>query len=177
MKPKEMTSESTHAGPGLVPSFGFFGQGNSTGLLLVAVLLCMLLLSRVHREERGRRRPARKAPLSPEELGHFVFEAGRSANIELYRGLYLSGGEARSLMGEQAADYLDRRDPRVIEESLLSLGACLLNGSVFECVESKGEGEFSIRFRLPDGIRSHLDIGSAVKVGAIWRLRDPPIMR
>jgi hypothetical protein len=156
---------------------GLLGDSPTEGFLLVAALLGMLLLSRVHRKEREKRSPRRHDPLSPREMGHLVFQAARRGDLDLYRGLFLSGGEARALMGEGAVAYLDRRGPQVIEESLVFVGACIPDGSAFEGADLDDGHGLLLRVRLPDGTRIRLPSGVVARVGQLWRIVEPGFPR
>lgn len=143
----------------------------SSLLLLVAALLAMWLLLRVRRHERVRRE--RRSPTTLEELGRVVFEVARGADIEGYRDLFLAGGEAAAVLGEEADAYLARRNLRALEESLITLGALIPEGAVLRGVEQTGPDRVALVVVPATGPRLLIEMGSVVRLGGVFRLREP----
>lgn len=161
------------------PLLSIFPQGGSTThneLLLVALLMALWLLVRVRRQEQARRPPPRRAPTSLNELGAIVFQTARSSDVLAFRGLFLAGGEASQVLGEGAAAYLERRSLASLQESLASIAALLPEGARYDGVEQIGPDSYAMWVAPPAGERMLVSIGTAVRVGALWRLRDPPFL-
>ncbi len=160
-------------------SLSLFPQAGSTThneLLLVALLMALWLLIRVRRQEAARRPPPRRAPTSMGELGQVVFQTARSHDVLAWRGLFLAGGEAAAVLGPEASSYLERRHIGALTESLESLAALIPEGSRYDGVEQIGQDAYAIWVAPPAGERMLVGIGTAVRVGALWRLRDPPFL-
>lgn len=145
-----------------------------TQLLVVVLLLAIWLLLRVRRSENeGRRRRMRRAPTTADELAREVFAVARTADIDGYRELFLAGFEAAQLMGGEADSYLDKRSLSVLEESLVTLGALIPEGSVYGGVEQTGPDAWAMWVSPPVGERFLVGIGTVAKAGVVLRLRDP----
>lgn len=142
-----------------------------TLLLLVVVLLLVWLLTRT-RERRVERAP-RKRPLTEEELGRAVFLAAREADLEAFRHLYLSGGEARVLMNESAVSYLADRDASWLVDELVEIGARIGGRSSYAGARLGPESMLILRLRAVDGAIFEVPAGSALQVDLVWRIRDP----
>jgi hypothetical protein len=139
--------------------------------LLLVMLLLLWLLTRTHQVET--RRPERRKPLTADELGRVIFEVARSADLEAFRHLYLSGGEAREVMGEAAQAYLGRREHRWLEDEIVEIGARLGEDGAYAAARIGPESMVFVRVRTMDGQERECPAGHAVQVGQIWRLRDP----
>lgn len=148
----------------------FVPHTQSTLLLLVAALLAVWLLLRVRRHERVRRE--RRSPRSLEELGRAVFEVARAADIEGYRDLFLAGAEAAVVMGDQAEAYLTRRNQHALEERLITLGALIPDGAAYRGIEQTGPDRAAIIVAPQTGPRLLIDMGSIVRLGTVFRLRE-----
>ncbi len=101
---------------------------------LAALLLLWLLARSEERRKVATRvhRPNRRTPISPNELGHAAVHAALEADIEEFRGLFLSGPEAAQVLGtERAAAYLDRRSLSFLEDALADLAARIPEGAHF----------------------------------------------
>ncbi len=157
---------------------GLFGEGNRTGLLLVALMLTFLLLSRVHgrsAREDLRPPPPRHNPVTYDELARTVFQVAVSCDLEGYRGLFLAGGEAASVFGEQVGEaYLSGRTLEVLEESLVTIGAHLSGNPSFHGVRLDADDRLFMQVRLPGDQLVEIDLGSVVRVGAVVRLAEAP---
>ena len=162
---------------GEVAKLGAFGEGNQTGFLLIALMLAFLLLSRVHRRGSSRVRspPPRRNPITYEELARTVYQLAVSCDLEGYRGLYLAGGEAASVFGEEIADtYLSGRTVEVLEESLVTIGAHLAGNPRFHGVRLDSHDHLFMQVRRPNDDLVEIDLGSVVRVGAVVRLAEAP---
>ena len=140
-------------------------------LLGVAALLGLLLLAKVNRRskhEDGARRE-RRTPLSLSELGSSVYEAARSADINLFRDLFLTGGEAARLVGTQRADtWLRSRSPDALIDLLAGIAVRCQPGT--SCVEARLDGEvLFIKTRDNAGL-NEVAVASVAQVGSAWRL-------
>lgn len=157
---------------------GLFGEGNRTGLLLVALMLAFLLLSRVHRRTLSgslRPPPPRRNPVTYEELARTVYQLAISCDLEAYRGLYLAGGEAAAVFGEQVGEaYLNSRTLEVLEESLVTIGAHLADNPRFHGVRLEADDRLFMQVRRPDDQLVEIDLGSVVRIGAVVRLAEAP---
>ncbi len=156
-------------------ALGLFGSDWRTGLLLVVVLLLLALLGRVHhRESYGAQRPpVRRSPVSYDELGRTVFEMAVNCDLDGYRGLFLAGGEARHVLGARAEEYMNSRGMDVLEESLITIGAYIPDGSVYHGVSITGTDRLAIQVKSPLDEVVTVGIGTVAKVGAVVRLRKP----
>lgn len=139
--------------------------------LLLALLLCFWLLTRVRQQEQA---SARRTPLTLDELGRTIFGVGRSGDFAGYRELYLAGGEAQAVFGDQAGPYLDRRTRPVLATALERLGSALRPGCHFHSLLLGEDGQAYLEVREPGGTVVPIPVGSAVQVGPAWRLVDPP---
>jgi hypothetical protein len=156
---------------------GLFGSGDQTGYLLVALMLAFLLLSRVHRRNLASRPPeprTRHAPVTYEELARTVYQLAVSCDLEGYRGLFLAGGEAASIFGEEVGEaYLSSRTIRVLEDSLCTIGAHLEGGPRYHGVRLDTEDRLFLQIRRGEDLQE-IDLGTVVRVGAVVRLAEPP---
>ena len=142
--------------------------GLATAFALITVLLWLFNT----RSERGA--PPRRSPSSIEELGRAVFQVALLADLEGYRELFLAGGEARSVFGEKAENYLERRALPVLEEALATISALIPEGSRFVGAQSTGPETVAIRV-LPPGQQEPIlvGIGSVLQVGTVYRIQEP----
>lgn len=147
-------------------------RGRRTEGLAVAALLGLLLLSRVNRRKRQERtRPPRRTPMTVAELGSSVFEAGRQADLFLYRDLFLTGGEVSEMFGREEADrWLARRTNDHLTESLAGLAVICRPGSFFTGARLEGE-VLVLRTRGGDGEQER-PVAVVQKVGTAFRLYD-----
>lgn len=150
------------------------GRTSHNELLYLALLLALWLLLRVQRAEKEKARPQRRAPANMHELGLVVFQTARAQDLDAFRGLFLAGKEAHLVFGEDASRYLEKRDRRTLAESLASIGAFIPDGSRYDGVEEIAKDTYAIRVTPPVGDPLLVGIGTTVRVGALWRLRDPP---
>ncbi len=157
---------------------GWFGHGNNTGFLLVALMLAFLLLSRVHRRESGsgvRPPPPRRNPVTYEELARTVYQLAISCDLNGYRGLFLAGGEAAAVFGEQVGEaYLSNRNLEVLEESLVTIGAYLADNPRYHGVKLEADDRLIMQVRRADDQLLEIELGTVVRVGAVVRLAEAP---
>jgi len=160
-------------------SFGLFGRDLRAGMLLVALLLCFLLLSRVHgRTSRVRRvQRTRHSPITADELARTVFSTAVGCDLEGYRGLFLTGGEVAAVFGDQGADYLAALRPEILEESLATTGAYLSQGGRYRGVRRDAGDRLFMKVARGGGGEFEIDLGTVAQVGAILRLVEPPYRR
>ena len=142
--------------------------GLATAFALITILLWLF-------KTRGERAaPPRRAPASIEELGRAVFQVALLADLDGYRELFLAGGEARTIFGENAENYLERRALPVLEEALVTISALIPEGSRFVGAQSTGPETVAIRV-LPPGQHEPIlvGIGSVLRVGSVYRIQEP----
>lgn len=141
-----------------------------TLLWLVVVLLLLWLLTRREAAARGH---ARRKPMTEEELGRVVFEVARASDLEAFRHLYVSGGEARELLGDAATAYLDKRGKRWLEEEFLEICVRVAAPARYEGARVAENGATVLLVRSPAAGAFELPIGRALRVGPIWRIVEP----
>ncbi len=113
-----------------------------TLLLLLALLLAFWLLTRVHTRESAP--PPRRTPVTINELGRCVFEVATGHDFVGYRGLFLAGAEARTVLGDAAEVYLDRRTREFLERAMTALQALIPAGSHYEGIVVGDDGQATI---------------------------------
>jgi len=147
-------------------------------MLAVLALLLMWLLTRTSSRQQGisaQRRSERKAPVSPQELARAVFEVARDGNIDAYRGLFMTGGEANRILGLEGAErYLAMRTHKAMEDALVNMAVQVPPNAVFVGVEEVEEGSYAMKINVDARTTALVPIGKAVKVGAIFRLSVLP---
>ncbi len=145
--------------------------------LVGLLLLWLLARSEARRQSAGvPQRPTRHAPISPDELGHAAFHAALDADLDEYRGLFLTGPEAANVLGPDAAEaYLGRRSLRVLEDALADFAARIPPGAHFDHAAMDGDDLCLITLRLDDDSKATLPLGSVSRVGRILRLREPAV--
>ncbi len=142
--------------------------GLATAFALITILLWLF-------NARSERSPdERRAPSSIDELGRAVFHVAVAADLDGYRELFLAGGEARTIFGENAEGYLERRALPVLEEALVTISAMIPEGSRFVGAQSTGPETVAIRV-LPPGQQEPIlvGIGSVLRVGNVYRIQEP----
>lgn len=171
-----MTTPPLSAGVVALALLGEGGTTNHDEILAVALLLAFWLLVRVRRQEAARRPPPRRAPTSEVELGQVIFQTARSHDVLAWRGLFLAGRETAEVFGADAERYLEGRSMAVLSASLESLSALIPEGARYDGIEAVGDGAYAIWVAPLAGERTLVGIGTAVRVGGLWRLRDPPFV-
>ena len=164
----------TGTGSGWFSSFEAWLQEGWNGPLLVVLLLLGWLWLLVRRREEEERHARRPTPLSVHELGHCLFLALQSRDPRRYRELFLTGGEARQLLGDDAPAYLEARTgPRVIE-AFEELARRVPRGSVYNGMKDLGDDRWALHYARPDGSGGEVPVGTLVQVGTAWRIFAPP---
>ncbi len=141
--------------------------------MAVVALLLLWLLTRKQNERGAVRVPTRHAPTTPDELSHLLFQAVLDADLDTYRVLHLTGGEASRLLGQLEAErYLSQRSVRVLEDALVELAIRVPPGATLVgAVENAGRLTLQVRF---DGRTENVSAGTVRQVGNIWRLYEVP---
>ena len=143
--------------------------GLATAFALITILLWLFNTRNERAAPNNRRSPA-----SIEELGRAVFQVAISADLEGYRELFLAGGEARSVFGEKAENYLERRALPVLEEALVTISALIPEGSRFVGAQETGPETVAIRVLPPGQMEPILvGIGIVLQVGTVYRIQEP----
>ena len=142
-----------------------------TLLLFVAVLLALWLLTRS--EQRRATVPHRRMPMTEDELGRVLFEIGRAEDLDAFRHLYLSGAEARRVLGWQARSYLGNRNKDWLYDEFLEISVRIGSSSHYEGLRVDPRGRAFLRVRTEAAGSYEIPVGVALRVGRIWRLRDP----
>jgi len=148
-------------------------QNQDNVFLVVAVLLLLwlwLLVSR--RQEEESHVPERPIALSVEDLGRKVFRYARSHNTLLYRGLFINGSEAHNLLGDMATEYLERRSPQRLMQSLRDLKAEIPSHATFIGLGATEGTKLIIRIKVGEE-EQNIFIGSVTKIENAWRLLEP----
>lgn len=147
-------------------------QTGANGALVVVLLLMGWLWMLVRRRDDGvAERPVRPEPLSSDELGRTAFKAAMQRDTQLWRDLFINGAEARALLGDEAAGFLEARSPEVLDGVLDATAAHIPTGATYGGVERDASGSLALVVVLPDGgDRDLAPIGHAVQLGTIWRL-------
>lgn len=140
-------------------------------LLYVVLLLALWLWLRVDFRQRA---PAlrRRMPMTPDELGHVLFEVARGGDLHAYRGLFIAGPEVRKVLAADAPAYLERRTDRVVAQSLVDIGARIPTGARYAGFEVGTDGNAMLRVHPAAGDEYGIPVGTVVKVGPVLRLRD-----
>ncbi len=159
------------------PEFGCFGAGNTVGYLLLALLLALLLLLRVHRRETWARQQPRFAerpcPKSHEALGRAVFDSVRVGSMGHFRGLFLNGPEARRVLGEAAEVYMNARDLSALRRSMKGIARFLPEGVSFEGAFLVGKDSLALRIRTVSGRNATVIVGTVARVDDVLRMAYP----
>ena len=148
-------------------------RNQDNAYLIIAVLLLLWLWLLVHRrQEEEKKIPQRAIALSVDDLGRKAFIAIRSNDMYLYRGLFINGAEAKSLLGDLAKEYLEQRSVHVLKESMQTLRAEILKSSTYAGL-SKTEGtKLIIKIKTNDEEKD-VYIGSVTRIDNSWRLLEP----
>ena len=141
--------------------------------LIIAILLLLWLWLLVHRrQEEDKKIPQRPIALKVEDLGRKAFVAIRSNDIYMYRGLFINGGEANSLLGDMAKEYLEQRSVHVLKDSLQTLIADVPNNSTYVGLSTTEGTKLIIKIKTGDEERD-IHIGSVTRIDNSWRLLEP----
>lgn len=141
--------------------------------MAVVALLLLWLLTRKQNERTAARVPKRHAPTTVDELAHLLFQAILDADLDTYRVLHMTGGEASRLLGQVDAErYLAQRTHKSLEDALVELAIRVPPGATLEgAVENQGRITLQVRF---DSRTENVAAGTVRQVGAIWRLYELP---
>ena len=152
-----------------------FLESNRDELLALVALLLLWALTRSEEEKKVRRaRPMRHSPVTLDELGRLVYGIAKGNNLDDYRALYINGGEARELIGGEAAEaYLNTRTVPMLSKSLQGLFDALNGGQQYRGVESLPDERFALRFLGENGEEQVVPVASYVEVKAVLRLVIP----
>ena len=145
---------------------------NQQTLLLYLVVLLLLWLFTRKQQERASV-PQRRKPMTEEELGRVLFEVARSADLEAFRHLYLSGPEAREALGIGAGPYLDSRGKKWLEEEFLEISVRVAAPARYEGVRSEADGATFLKAHSAAAGHYEVPVGKVVRVGHILRLAHP----
>ena len=142
-----------------------------TLLLLIALLLALWLLTRTQRHQRALHR--RRMPTSADELGRVLFAIAKTSDLDAFRHLYLSGAEARDLLGQAAVAYLQAREQSWLDEELLEISVRVGPLVRYEGARIAPDGTTLLQVSSDATGAYEVPVGRAVQVGRIWRLREP----
>ena len=141
--------------------------------VLIVVLLLLQLWLLVHRrQEEERKIPERPISLQVEDLGRKVFIAIRSNDMYLYRGLFINGSEAKTILGGMAKEQLEKRSVQVLKRSLQKLVTELPNNSTYVGLSTTESTKLIIKIKTGSEEKD-LYIGSVTRVDNSWRLLEP----
>jgi hypothetical protein len=144
--------------------------GANGPLVLVLLLMGWLWMLVRRRESDTPERRLRPAPMSLDKLGRAAFLAALNRDQQMWRDLFVNGAEARTLLSDGAATFLEARTPAVLDSVLHSVVAEVRSGSIYGGVETDASGGHALRVTLPDGGVALAPIGHTVQVGPAWRL-------
>lgn len=137
---------------------------------LLALWLGLRLLQPA--KPKTRPRPERPSPVGDDELGRMVYTAILRADLAEFRQLFLTGGEARQVMGSDASVYLERLSPEALEDALVEVSVFVQPGALFAGTERSGD-TLSLVVKDGQGNTRSVEIGTTARVGGVLRLKDP----
>ena len=141
--------------------------------LIIVILLLLWLWLLVHRrQEEDKKIPQRPIALQVEDLGRKAFVAIRNNDLYLYRGLFINGGEAKSLLGDLAKEYLDKRSPKVLKESMQTLIAEVPRDATYVGLSTTEGTKLIIKIKSGTEEKD-LYVGSVTRIENSWRLLEP----
>jgi hypothetical protein len=153
------------------PSWGSFGTGNAVGYLLLALMLALLLLLRVHRREAQARRPvSRPNPRSLDDLGIAVVRALRQNDLAAYRALFATLPELDFARHPDLAHFADRYTGERIRQCMEASARRLPEGAELESAQRVGREAFAVRVRLSTGETQTVILGTVGEFRGIFRL-------
>ena len=144
----------------------------------IAALLGLLLASRrqPYRKaaiRKARTRADRPVPITDEELGRFVFHAVVAADLDEFRALFLTGAEAREVLGSAHVErYLSTRTPQRLEDALVELAVQIPEDSHFVGVE-RADALLSVVIANAQGTEKTVMLGTVAELGATRRMISP----
>ncbi len=140
-------------------------------------LLCLWLITRIYGQtstQNDRQPPPRPSPVTEEELGRIIFSIGRSADVDAYRMLFLSGAEAMQVLGPANTDqYLSERSHSSLQVACGALSAQLPSGTSYVKTTIQSTDRCVLHVANPDGSGREISVGTVAKVGAVFRLIEP----
>ena len=137
------------------------------------MLLLLWLWLLVHRrQEEEKKIPQRPIALKVEDLGRKAFVAIRSNDMYLYRGLFINGSEAQSLLGEMAREYLEKRSVQVLKDSMQNLIAEVPNNAIYVGLSTTEGTKLIIKIKTGDDEKD-IYVGSVTRIDNSWRLLEP----
>jgi hypothetical protein len=148
-----------------------FIQNNTDKLLAILALLFLWLLTRKENQRIEESvRPARKAPVTAEELGRAVYAVARSADLTGFRTLHVDGREAGAALGVDAAtQYLQNRTQDKLARDITELSDNIPLGAQYKSCKIKDD-RITITVITPIGELVEIDAGKAIQIGAVLRL-------
>ena len=148
-------------------------KSQDNAFLIIAVLLLLWLWLLVHRrQEEDKKIPQRPIALQVEDLGRKAFIAIRNNDIYLYRGLFINGGEAKSLLRDLAKEYLDKRSAKVLKNSMQTLIAEVPNDATYVGLSTTEGTKLIIKIKSGTEEKD-LYVGSVTRIDNSWRLLEP----
>ncbi len=148
-------------------------KSQDNAFLIIAVLLLLWLWLLVNsRQEEEKKIPQRPIALQVEDLGRKAFIAIRSNDMYLYRGLFINGGEAKSLLGDLAKEYLDKRSAKVLKDSMQTLIAEIPNDATYVGLSTTEGTKLIIKIKSGTEEKD-LYVGSVTRIDNSWRLLEP----
>ena len=148
-------------------------KSQDNAFLMVAVLLLLWLWLLVHRrQEEEEKIPQRPITLRVEDLGRKSFIAIRSNDVYLYRGLFINGAEANSLLGDMAKEYLEKRSVQLLKNSMQTLSAEIPNNSTYVGLSTTEGTKLIIKIKAGKEEKD-IYIGSVTRIDNSWRLLEP----
>ncbi|MCP4806828.1 MAG: hypothetical protein GY913_02275 [Proteobacteria bacterium] len=150
-------------------------SGRDRWYMAAIVGLLVLWLSLRLLQPAARKRPARAerpSPVADDELGRMVYTAIQHADLHEYRELFLTGGEARQVMGSDALVYVERMSPEAVEDALVDVSVFVSEHAMYAGTERDGE-MLSLIVKDPQGTTRSVEVGTTARVGGVLRLVDP----
>jgi hypothetical protein len=152
-------------------NWGCFGSGNTVGYLLIALMLALMLLLKVHRRETRARHPAaRPSPRSLDDLAGCLIRAVRSDDLQAYRGLLATLPELERARHPDVATFSDRYTGERVRHGLAALARRLPDGATCEAGLRVGRDALALRLRLVNDETTTVIVGTFLEVGGVFRL-------
>ena len=87
--------------------------------------------------------------------------------------MYLTAKEAHDKLGSVAEQYLDQRNPQVLQHSFEHLCTIIEIGCIYKGVEHSTHKPLTIQIQLASNETTTVDIGTVTMVQHIYRLLTP----
>ncbi|MFH1466997.1 MAG: hypothetical protein ABIO70_21620 [Pseudomonadota bacterium] len=153
------------------PSWGCLGTGNAVGYLLLALMLALLLLLRVHRRQEEVRRPVSRAnPRSLDDLGTAVIRALRQSDLPAYRQLYATLPELEVANHPDLQLFGERYTGERIRQCMEASARRLPEGAEIESAFRVGRDALAVRLRLLTGENQTMILGTVAEFKGVFRL-------